>query len=859
MKNIIRLYSLFQPTHYDLEIVPNKDTMTFSGTVIITGQKVGRPSKRITLHQKELKVTSAKLEHHSKQGVQEISLDRINLHNGSNEVRLHSDQNLNAGKYTITLSFTGKISTNMLGMYPSNFVHDGKAKQLIATQFESHHARRAFPCVDEPEAKATFQLTLTVPKGEVALSNTPAEKTSKASGLPGFVRTTFEVTPKMSTYLLAFVYGEMHYFEVATKSGIAVRSWSSVARPKEQLEYSAREGARLLDFYAEYYGIPYPLAKLDQVALPDFDAGAMENWGLVTYREIALLADPTNPSISQEQYVSIVVAHELAHQWFGNLVTMKWWDDLWLNESFASIMEHLALDAIHPDWQQWEMYTATDIPSTTSRDIYRDIQPVGVEINDVELIETAFDPGIVYAKGGRLIKMLREYIGDKDFSAALKVYFTKHSYGNTSREDLWSAMSEVSGKDIHALMTPWLTKPGLPVVLIDQDGSEIRLSQKRFALDEDNSESLWPVPLLTDTPTSEDILTTRTAKISISGNKYALFNQFGSGHYIAQYASPKHRSYIADQIEAGELPVEARINILNDMLLLARRGDSPLTDALELVVRMKKEDRDNVWGLMARALGSAGQLTEGDDSTDDALKQIRHDLAQDIYESLGWDDADGDDMNTKQLRHTALAFMVGSEDTKVIAEAKKRYSDAKDLNSIDAEIRGTILVAHIRHGSESDALELLDQYEAAAPDLQHDIASALASTRDPVLAKKIMSKAFGPKGIVRDQDVMRWLVIFLRNHYIRETSWAYLVDNFEWFDAVLSPGKQYDYLPTYCASMITTLEWKKKYDKLFEPLKSRKELQKNILIGESDIAARIAWRNRDEAKIKKFLTDYTAK
>ena len=827
--------------------------MMFTGTVTIEGQKSGRPSQRITLHQNGLKITSATITSHGKQGIREIEIDRINLQNSYNQVRLHAAQNLYPGKYTLTLEFSGKITSDMDGIYPCNFKHDGKAKSLIATQFESHYARKVFPCIDEPEAKAVFQLSLVTPRDEVVLSNTPAIKTAEVKGSPSLVRTTFEETPRMSTYLLAFVYGEMHSAKTKTKDGIIVQSWANVARPVKQLEYSAKEAADLLDFYSKYYDTPYPLAKLDQVALPDFDAGAMENWGLVTYREIALLTDPDNRSISQEQHVSLVVAHELAHQWFGNLVTMKWWDDLWLNESFASIMEHLSLDTIHPDWEQWELYSATDIPNTTSRDIYNDIQSVGVKIDNVALLETAFDPGIVYAKGARLLKMLREYIGDQAFSKGLKAYFANHAYTNTTREDLWDAMSEAANKNIHDLMTPWLTQPGMPVLRVEQNGNQVTVSQQRFALDVDDKSSVWPIPLLASSPLSEDILRTGSATFTSESDDYSLINQFGSGHYFTHYIMSGHREWLVRQVEAGKLPTETRINTLNDMLLLARRGDSSLTDLLELVTRMKHEERDNVWGLMARALASAGLLIEGDEVSVARLRQIRYDLAHELHARLGWDDQANDDVNTKQLRHTVLAFMIGSEDESTIAETKNVYRKAKSIEAINAEIRSSILSAVVRHGSENDAMDLLAQYEAAGPELQSDISGALASTKDSELARKILTKALGPKGMVRPQDVMCWLVIFLRNYYTREVAWDFLAKNYDWVHQVLSPGKAYDYLPVYCAGFITTKEWQKKYNDLFIPLKKHITLVKNITIGQADIEARIAWRERDEAKIRSFL------
>lgn len=851
-KSANHLYDQFKPENYDLTLNIDKNKLTFSGTVQITGQKTGRPSKRITLHQRGLKVTSAKITKYGKGGTEDIPTTRILQHKAYDEVRLHAVSDMHAGKYVIDIEFSGKITESMLGIYPSNFEHNGRKETIIATQFESHYAREVFPCIDEPIAKATFNLTITTMKDEVVLSNTPAKSQTSDQET---VTTVFETTPKMSTYLLAFVTGPMHCVEAKTKDGTQVRSWSNIARPKKELQYSVDEAVRVLDFFTEYFGVPYPLEKCDQVALPDFDAGAMENWGLITYREIALLSDPDNPSVSSEQYISLVVAHELSHQWFGNLVTMKWWDDLWLNESFASLMEHIALDTIHPDWHQWEFYTATDVIATTTRDIYKDIQPVGVKVTDPDLIDTLFDPGIVYAKGGRLLKMLREYIGDDIFRKGLKSYFKKHAYSNTSREDLWQAMSEASGKDISALMTPWIERPGMPVLSVNQDKKQIKVSQERFVLDAEDDKTIWPVPLLANQPLSKDILTKQVTTITSDVSNFAVINQFGSGHYFTLYESVEHKKFLADSIANRTLPAESRINLLNDSVMLARGGQASLVDGLALIAKCSAEDRDNVWALIARIIGSASQLTESDDVTEDNIKALKRSLANNWHKKLGWDNQPTDDPNTIQLRHTALGFMLGGEDDQAIAEAIKRYDAADDLHNLDAEIRASILGTAIKHKAPGAVDKLIKIYPSASPELQIDVTSALSCTKDAEVAKDIMAQALGPKGFVRTQDIMRWIAMFLRNRYSRQVAWDFITDNWDWLEETLGKSKSFDYLPVYCAGVMNSPEWEEKYHKLFEPQLTNKTLERNIKVGFSDIAARVAWRKRDGSKIAAFFKD----
>lgn len=852
-KTTTPLYNQFKPENYNLTLSINKKELTFSGNIQITGQKIGRPCKRITFHQSGLQITSASITKQSKQGQETITPKRMLTHKSLQEIRIHTDQELYAGKYIVNLTFKGTITKDMLGIYPSYFKHNDRTETIIATQFESHYAREAFPCIDEPSAKATFDLTLITDKDDIVLSNTSIKTQSTNNQT---TTTNFETTPKMSTYLLAFVTGAMHSVESKTKAGTLVRSWSCLSRPKKELQYSVDEAVKILDFFTNYFGIPYPLKKCDQVALPDFDAGAMENWGLITYREIALLSNPDNTSISNEQYVSLVIAHELSHQWFGNLVTMKWWDDLWLNESFASLMEHIALDAIHPDWHQWEFYVSSDVISTTSRDIYKDIQPVGVKVTDPDLIDTLFDPSIVYAKGGRLLKMLRDYIGDDVFREGLKIYFKKHAFANTTRDDLWSAMSEASGKNISLLMTPWIEQPGMPVLNVNQEKKQIKVSQQRFVLDSDNETSLWPIPILANQTLNKDLLTKQSETLISKTDESIIVNENGSGHYLTLYKSNHHKQFLAHAIATRSIPAETRINLLNDSLILARGGDASLVDSLSLISQCANEDRDSVWTLICRILGSASQLTEGDEQTDAYIKAMYRKLANNWYARLDWKDKSTDDPNTKQLRHTVISLMLTGEDKTAINKALAIFDTAKtDLHQIDAELRASIISATVRFGASTFVDDLIELYKSASPDLQIDITSGLTSTKNSKIASQIIFQALGKNGFVRSQDIMRWIALFLRNRHTRQAMWDFLVSDWDWLEKTLAKSKSFDYLPVYCGSVMNSSYWEKEYHKLFESKLSYKTLERNIRIGFSDVASRVAWRNRDEAKIIKFFKD----
>jgi aminopeptidase N len=370
-KSVARLFQSFQPEKYNLTIELNQKNMEFKGTVTITGRKVGRPSQRLTFHQKFLNITSATVLAKDKKGDRDVVVSRINHQRSLDEVRLHSEQMLYPGEYVVTMEYTGKITPGMTGIYPCFFKNDGKDDALIATQFESHHAREAFPCIDEPEAKATFDLTLVTKKGIEVLGNTPIKQQDENQD--GLV-TSFETTPRMSTYLLAFVVGHMHAKTTKTNRGTDVSIWASMAHPAESFDFALDAAKRSIEFFEDYFGVPYPLAKADHVALPDFSSGAMENWGLITYRERVLLAYPGETAQSTYEQIATVVAHETSHQWFGNLVTMKWWDDLWLNESFANMMEYQAVDAMFPEWKIWDSFVAVEGLSALRRDATPGVQ-----------------------------------------------------------------------------------------------------------------------------------------------------------------------------------------------------------------------------------------------------------------------------------------------------------------------------------------------------------------------------------------------------------------------------------------------------------------------------------------------------
>ncbi|MFZ2544592.1 MAG: M1 family metallopeptidase, partial [Candidatus Saccharimonadales bacterium] len=415
MTSVSRLTNFYQPEHYELLLTLNEAEHTFEGTVIISGKKIS-DNESIKLHTKDLTITATSID----------ESPATYTTSDHDELIIEADDIL-SGEHTVTVSFNGAITDQMHGLYPCYFELDGVKKELFATQFESHHAREVFPCIDEPSAKATFALQLTTSNNQTVLSNMPigSQVTNEEH-----LTTKFETTPRMSTYLLAFVVGDLQKKSAKTKSGVEVNIWSTPAQPFTSLDFALDIAVRAIEFYDDYFDTPYPLPKSDHVALPDFSSGAMENWGLITYRETTLLAEKSTTSIASRHYIATVISHELAHMWFGNLVTMEWWNDLWLNESFATLMEYLAVDALHPEWNIWLDFVTNESVVALRRDSIDGVQSVQVEVNHPDEISTLFDGAIVYAKGARLLRMIQQYIGDEAFRTGLKRYFSDFAYKN---------------------------------------------------------------------------------------------------------------------------------------------------------------------------------------------------------------------------------------------------------------------------------------------------------------------------------------------------------------------------------------------------------------------------------------------
>ena len=833
MTKVPRLLDTFTPNHYSLTLdLTRAEEKEFSGTVIISGDSTG---ESISLHSKGLTIQSATIDDQPA----DVSFDEFD------ELKL-SQPNLENGNHTIHINFSGNITDAMHGLYPCYFTHDGVKKQLFATQFESHHAREVFPCVDEPAAKAEYDLTLITRPGITVLGNMPV-KFQEENG--DSRTTTFEKTPRMSSYLLAFVIGELHKKSARTKSGVEVNVWATPAQNENTLDFALDIATRSIDFYDEYFGVKYPLPKSDHVALPDFSSGAMENWGLITYRESCLLADPELTPESSRRFIATVIAHELSHQWFGNLVTMNWWNDLWLNESFANMMEYVAIDALHPEWRMWEDFATNEVTAALRRDSLDGVQSVQADVNHPDEISTLFDPAIVYAKGGRLLVMIRKLIGEEAFRAGLKSYFEKFAYKNTVGNDLWQELESASGQPIVNLMNAWISQPGLPVVSVSNSHDAAILSQERFFIGEHQpSDALWPIPLFANQPLDVKILNQKETTVSIE--KPLQLNCGLSAHFITKY-DESTREYLLKNIT--ELPTLDKICILQDATILARAGFENSVSLLPLALSLKTETNEKVFGMAAGALTELRKFVDDNDAARDSLKKISGEFARATFEELGWDEKDGESDDDRERRTTALSLIMYSEDKEVLNEAKTRFDNNK-LEDLPTEIRALIISANVRHFETPEMIDNLFTAYKNTPsnDLQNDIAIGLTSTKNPETAEKILAN-IKDSNIIRPQDASRWFVYLIRMRENRQIAWNWLKENWAWVEEKFGEDKSYDDFIRYAATALLTPNELDDFQQFFEPMENIPALARTIKLGITEISARVELIERDKADVLSAL------
>ena len=836
----------FVPEHYDLFLDLSRETKTFSGKVTITGQA---KSDRISLHQKDLEIAFVEVAGQARS----FTVDNENE-------ALHI-QLAEAGSVDLVIAFSGKITDNMTGIYPSYYTVDGVKKEVLSTQFESHFAREAFPCVDEPEAKATFDLALRFDQaeGELALSNMPEidVESRKETGI-----WKFETTPRMSSYLLAFVAGDLQGVTATTKNGTLVGVYSTKAHPLSNLDFSLDIAVRSIEFYEDYYGVKYPIPQSLHIALPDFSAGAMENWGLVTYREVYLVVDE-NSTFASRQQVALVIAHELAHQWFGNLVTMKWWDDLWLNESFANMMEYVCVDAIEPSWNIFEDFQTGGVPLALERDATDGVQSVHVEVKHPDEINTLFDGAIVYAKGSRLMHMLRRWLGDADFAKGLHAYFEKHQYGNTIGRDLWSALGQASGRDVAAFMDSWLEQPGYPVLTATVENDVLKISQKQFFIGEhEDKNRLWVVPLNSNWKGLPDTLETESIEIPgyaalLAENEGALrLNTENTAHYITDYQGQLLDAVLADLVE---LDNTSKLQIVQERRLLAEAGHISYADLLPVVDQLAQEESYLVVSAVSQVIGALDRFIDEGTETEKAFKSLIAKLARYNYDRLGFEAKEGESDEDELVRQLTISMMIRSNDEEASQVASQIFEAHKDnLSGLPAAIRSQVLINEIKHHETKELVATyLDLYtHATDAAFKRQLAAALAYSTDADNIQTLIA-SWKDKFVVKPQDLSAWYYQFLGHKETQEPVWAWARENWDWIKAALGGDMSFDSFVILPAHVFKTEQRLTEYKAFFEPQLSDLALSRNIGMGIKEIAARVELIKREKVAVEAAVAQYS--
>ena len=842
MQAVKHFIETFVPEHYDLFLDLNRADKTFSGKVTITGEA---KTSKISLHQKDLTVEAVEVAGQARP----FTLDKDNE---ALYIELEA-----AGPVVVTITYTGKITDNMTGIYPSYYTVDGVKKEIISTQFESHFAREAFPSVDEPEAKATFDLALKFDQaeGELALSNMPEidVENRKATGV-----WKFETTPRMSSYLLAFAAGDMQGITAKTKNGTLVGVYATKAHPESNLEFALDIAVRCIEFYEEYYGVKYPIPQSLHVALPDFSAGAMENWGLVTYREIYLLVDENSTALSR-QTVALVVAHELAHQWFGNLVTMKWWDDLWLNESFANMMEYVSVDAIEPSWKIFEDFQTSGAPYALKRDATDGVQSVHVEVKHPDEINTLFDGAIVYAKGSRLMHMLRRWLGDDAFRKGLGAYFEKHQYGNTIGRDLWDALSQASGRDVAAFMDAWLEQPGYPVVTAKVENDCLILTQKQFFIGEHEEKGrLWPVPLNSNWQGLPDTLTTERLEIPnytalAAQNEGALrLNTENTAHYITDYQGELLEALLNNLSSLDNI---SKLQIVQERRLLAESGMISYADLLPVISKLANETSYMVVSAVSQVLEGLNRFVDEGSQTEEDYKALLKILSQSNFDRLGFEKQEGESDEDEMVRQLIVGNMIKADDETAKAQASQIFDSYRDnLEKLPAAIRLQVLVNQIKHHESKELTKLyLDLYVASNDgSFKNALSTALSYTKNKETLDELLA-TWKDKFTVKPQDLSAWYARFLSRDFSQDAVWTWARENWDWIKAALGGDMSFDSFVISPAVVFKTEKRLAEYKAFFEPQLDDMAISRNISMGIKEIAARVELVKREKEAVEKAI------
>ncbi|KAK9354746.1 peptidase family M1-domain-containing protein [Lipomyces doorenjongii] len=846
-----------KPLHYDLTLEPDFEKFTFEGTVSIL-LDVFETSKEVTVNSLEIDVHSASIDIAGTK----YEAASTEFNEAVQTVKFTFDKEFVAGtQVVLTVTFTGLLNDKMAGFYRSSYTAaDGSTKYLATTQMEPTDCRRAFPCFDEPALKATYDITLIADKELTCLSNMNA--TGEKILESGKKAVSFARTPLVSTYLIAFIVGDLRYVET-TWFRIPVRVYATPGL-ETQGHFSCELAAKTIKFFEETFDMPYPLPKMDMVAIPDFSAGAMENWGLITYRVVDLLFDEETSGAATKQRVAEVVQHELAHQWFGNLVTMDWWEGLWLNEGFATWMSWFSCNEFYPDWKVWESYVTDNLQAALRLDGLRSSHPIEVPVKRADEINQIFD-AISYSKGSCVLRMVSKFMGEDVFIDGIRKYLKRHKYGNTQTGDLWAALSEVSGKDVSSLMNAWTKKVGYPVITVTEnsDGKSITVQQNRFLTSGDvkpeEDDTLYPVSLGLRTKSGVDeelMLTTRETTIALDSTEFFKLNADHSGIYRTAY-SPERLAKLGANAQDGLLSVEDRAGLVADTGALAASGFSSTVGLISLVAGWKNETEFVVWDEITSRIGAirSAWLFE-DQEVQDALKKFQSKLTAPMASSLGW--TFGKDVGHVEQQFKALMFgsagLAGDEG--VVAAAKVLFARfaAGDKKAIHPNLKASVFAIALQHGGEAEWDVIHQTYlNPINTDEKNTALRNIGRSKDPKLIQKTLDLILG--GTVRPQDV------YLPMGGLRSTKegtialWEWVKLHWDELEKLLPPGlSMLSSVVSLSTSGFASEADVQDIEEFFSK-KNTKGYDKGLAQSLESVRSKIQWVERDREGVKGWLKD----
>ncbi len=791
-----RLPKTVIPSRYEIRLEPDLESSTFKGEERIA-VSVKSATAEVVLNALELEIASATAERAGR------SLGAtVELEPARERAHLKFPQPLDDGEWTLKIAFSGILNDKLHGFYRSQYQdQQGRTHRLATTQMESTDARRAFPCWDEPELKACFKVALVIDESLTAVSNSAQESERRLAG--GKKEVVFRETIPMSTYLVAFIVGPFEATEPAD-AGTPLRV-VHVAGKSGLAPFARQIGVFSLKFFASYYGLKYPGDKLDLIAIPDFAAGAMENLGAVTFRETALLADDKTASRQELERIADVVAHELAHMWFGDLVTMRWWNGIWLNEAFATFMEMLAVDAWKPEWKRWDSFSVGRA-GAMAVDGLRSTRSVEFEVRSPDECRAMFDV-LTYQKGAAVLRQLEQFLGAEDFRRGISLYLRKHQYANTETHDLWDALEESSHQPVRKIMDSWIFQPGFPIVdaSLAPGGRGLKLSQRRFYYLPENNDQLWHVPVMVGARTESGIVTKkvlmneRETSLDLGGRiEWALLNDGGHGFYRTHYA-PELLAALTRNL--GELKPIERFGLVNDTWAATLAGLTPLAEFIGMIRLFTGETDINVWRAINGALGYLEMIaSEGDRP---ALAALVRAIVGPAAARLGWVAKPGETELDRQLRGVLLGVLgTLGDDPAVQRRAAELYARFEDNPAeADRDLVAPIVSILAHCGDAKRYGEFQARFKSArTPQEEQRYLFSLAEFRDPAVLARTM--AMTVDGQVRSQNAPFVMHSLLVNTACRYQAWDFVREKWD------EMSKKYpdSALPRMCEGVIALLD-----------------------------------------------------